>query len=51
MIMASKQKSGVANQKNWISIAHLLREEENYEFAALYFGKALKSDPNNIEIM
>jgi tetratricopeptide (TPR) repeat protein len=50
MIMASKQKNP-ANHKNWISIAHLLREEENYELAALYFGKALKSDANNVEIM
>lgn len=34
-----------------MNIAYLLKEEQNYEFAALYFGKALKSDPNNVELM
>jgi hypothetical protein len=46
-MLAAKCKPSSSKTKNWMKIGYLLKSVENYEIAALYFGKALKSAHKN----
>lgn len=47
-MLAAKRKGSA---QLWLKIANLLKSQDRHDLASLYFGKVLKKNPTNIQLM